>query len=331
MKNRLIHCCVVAALAVGLLGCSAHPLPQDISYASTVDVVRRIRCEGREGLETALEKAASQGDKYKRHVERIIKVSTIGFEFKLIMAEDNRAAVNSLTFKRASSTPGDGFTLELIADLNKGPAGEVTRKNTRIFRVVDRLEMLREARCGRVQETRPNLIHPITGSTGMAEVVRTYIELEALTDLGALRERPVAGKKEIVAFSDKLDFTTTLEAGATTDWEFSTKVGTLRLTKASLAGSALRKDLHSVTAALARDDVDPDLPESAAGGPKSALTRQDQITRVHIPVVRDKKMQISLIQRASVARNRVLIELERRRQVDEDRDVASRVLGITLP
>ena len=277
MTYRPVLGCAIAVLASGALGCSTHPLPQDISYARTVDVVRKVRCEAKDGLEVALKKAALESARSKREMEKIISTGTIGFEFKLIMAEDNKAAVSKLTFQRDSATPGDGFKLELVADASDGLGTESSRmrKNTRIFRVFDRLEKMQEARCGRVRETGPNLIHPITGSTGMAEVVRTYLELEVLTQLAPLSEN------ETVIFSDKLDFTTTLEAGASANWEFSSKMGVLRLTNASLAGSALRKDFHSVTVALASDPGGAQ--KTAEGAPKSALTKEALVTGVHIP------------------------------------------------
>jgi hypothetical protein len=335
MKQRLSQCCAAAVLAL-LAGCSAHPLPQDISYASTVDIVRRVRCEAQEGINAALEKATRQSALSKQHADQIVKVSLIGFEFRLEMAEDDRATVDKLLLQRASAKQGDGFTLELVAGLNdghgkSGPTADDnrTRKNTRIFRIIDRLEKVKEAHCRRLEPPGPNLVYPVTGSTGMDEVVQTYIELEALTRLDLPGDRKP--NERITVFSDKLDFTTTLVAGATTDWQFSTSVGTLRLTKASLSASALRKDLHSVTVALARDG-DPDLlPSPPVGMMSPRLATRDRATGAPIPFVRDKRLQVSLAQKASVARNKILIELERRRHVDENREVAGRVLGLSQP
>jgi hypothetical protein len=92
----------------------------------------------------------------------------------------------------------------------------------------------------------------------------------------------------------------------------------------------LRQDAHSVTVALARDpDKDPDLAparrrERLAGEP----TRRG---RFPIDEIRDKRLQLMVAKRASGARNRVLLELEHRRLVNEDRDVAVRVLGVSVP
>jgi hypothetical protein len=342
------NCFLVAGVAALLVGCSTHPLPQDVAHVSTVDIVKRIRCEAKEGIEEALAKASSQGDYQRRHVERIIKVTTIGYDFKFVMTEDNAAAVTELSFEKGYSTKGDGFKLTLNAGWDNGGASDGMRRNTRIFRVIDRLQDLHRENCVGANAAQANLLHPITGSTGMAEVVRSYIELETITDLGSLGETPTTtaagGKKEIVTFSDSLDFTTTLETGASTSWQFDSTVGTVRLTKASLSGSASRTDAHKVDVVLARDaKADPDRVSGAGMRVAKVLaTRAAKAAKQEPPEtpviavaptlgIRDKHLQNFLTQRAAVARNRVLFELERRRRVDEDRTVASRVLNIPVP
>jgi hypothetical protein len=334
-KHRAVICCLMAPLALGMFGCSTHPLPQDFSGVSTAEIVRKIRCEAKEGLEDALAKAASQGDVPKKHVERIVSVTTIGFEFTFTMTENNSVAVSELTFQRPSAG-GDLFKLTFAGGIGPDPLApdkdnKLSRRNIRTFRVVDKLEDLHKAHCGRVKETQPNLIYPITGSTGMAEVVRTYIELETFSDLTS---SPAPGKKEIITFSDQLDYTTTFSAGASVDLQFPTAVGTLRLTKASLAGSALRTDLHSVMVALARDPsptADPDVFQGARQMMVPMAARSRQAGSLPVEAIRDKDVRDGLAKRGSLARNRVLLELDRRRHVNEDRNVAQRVLGLPIP
>jgi hypothetical protein len=338
-KRRAILCCVMVGAALGMLGCSTHPLPQDVSGVPTADIVKKIRCEAKDGLEEALAKAASLGEASRKHAERIVSVSTIGFEFKFVMSEDNSAVVSELTFERPSAG-GDLFKLTLVGSIAADPAvsdktNKLSRTNIRTFRVIDKLEDLHKAHCGRVKGTEPNPIYPITGSTGMAEVVRTYIELEIFTNL--TNAPPPTGKKEIITFSDKLDFTTTFSAGASVDFKFSTTVGTLRLTKASASGSAYRQDYHSVTVALARDfAVNPDVaPEGPGGAARQMVVPMGSINRqvgfLPVEAIRDKDVREGLAKRGSLARNRVLLELDRRRRVDEDRNVAQRVLGQPVP
>src|SRR5262245_51130806 len=122
MGLRAIGCCAVAVAAGGLAGCSVHPLPQDISNASTVDIVRRVRCEAQEGLKEALQKAAAHSAQRRKHVDTIVRFTTIGFEFKFVMNEVNAAGVDEIKFK------GEDFELILKATLNDGhktdPAAE---------------------------------------------------------------------------------------------------------------------------------------------------------------------------------------------------------------
>src|SRR5262245_19245246 len=156
MGLRAIGCCAVAVAAGGLAGCSVHPLPQDISNASTVDIVRRVRCEAQEGLKEALQNAASRGAKERKHVQKIVEGTTIGFEFKFIMNEANMAGIDEIKFK------GEDFELIFNATLNDGhktdSVDNATRSNTRVFRVLDDLKDLAETRCGRrVRATQPNL------------------------------------------------------------------------------------------------------------------------------------------------------------------------------
>src|SRR5262245_33021421 len=248
-----VNICAIAGLASALVGCAVHPLPQDVTRASTVQIVARIRCEAKEGLEAALTKAAAEGPAKKRHVEKIVDGTSIGFEFKFKMTESNSLTADSIEFEREAAKSGDRFKLVLVGALNDGHGAEprpTTRKNERQFRVVDDLKELKDARCRRAGTAGPNLLYPISGSTGMADVVRTYIELEALTDLtGSLGP---TGK--MMTFTDDIDFTTTFETGATVNLEFNTGVGTLRLTKVVGADLfALRQDVHSVKVVLARD------------------------------------------------------------------------------
>src|SRR5262249_51483440 len=146
-RSRTISCCAAAGVASGLAGCAVHPLPQDVSFANTVQIVRRVRCEAKEGLEAVL-KAASQDATRRKHVEKIIAGTTIGFEFKFKMSEDNKAAGGLLTFTRDGAKPGESFELTVDANLNGETAADKSvRRNTRIFRVIDDLNELKDVPC----------------------------------------------------------------------------------------------------------------------------------------------------------------------------------------
>jgi hypothetical protein len=321
--KRTISSCTVAVVASGLAGCSVHPLPQDVSFVDTVEIVKRVRCEARAGLQAARD-AVANNEKKKAHVERIIEGTTIGFEFSFLMSETNKAASGELRFKRDGAKKGESFELVVNANLNgERDEKDKTRQNKRVFRVLDDLKELKDTPCGRgTVAVGPNLVYPITGSTGMADVVRTYIELETLTDLAPGKDA------KTVTFSDDLDFTTTFETAAALDVSLKTAVGSLRLSKVSVAGVAMREDVHSVKVVLARDpdhfDVD------SPGRDKSRLGKTKG-EKAKVKDVRGKGLQTFLAQRKETGRNRVFIELEKQRRVADDKAVAERVLGLKLP
>jgi|KBSSwiStaDraftv2_1062776.scaffolds.fasta_scaffold41304_4 hypothetical protein len=306
--HTICRCAGAVLAAAGVAGCAAHPIPQDVTYASTVQIVRRIRCEAKEGLEAALADAALQGARKKKHVETIIKSTSIGFEFNFAIDEHNRASIDSVQFQREFSKSSVSLVLTDVG-LNSGHSPQsATRSNVRFFRIVDDLTELNAAHCGqRTTGTGPNFVYPVAGHIGMAEVVRTYIELETLSDLKPGDAR-LAGKQ--VFFTDDLDFTTTFSAGAVVDLSLNTGMGTLTLSGAT--ASASRKDVHSVKVILARGDEDVDPPD---------LYKD----------VRDRALQIDLTQRRAHSRNKILIEFSKTRRTAEQREVAERVLGVPLP
>ncbi|MDX2204034.1 MAG: hypothetical protein NW223_14885 [Hyphomicrobiaceae bacterium] len=337
-------------------GCASHLLPGDAAQVSTVDIVQHIRCEARAGVEEAIRDAAAHGDEKRRHAERIVEVSAIGYDFNFVMEEGNGANLTELSFEKGYAPDGPKFAIRL----NGGWTSPTKmRENTRIFRVIDKLSELRRAKCGGEMEAHSNPVHPITGAIGMAEVVKSYVELEILTDLGG-----VPSDKEIIVFSDALSYTTVLDAGASLVWSYPTSVGTIRLTKAGFSGSARRSDMHTLTVALARQIKDsPDrvpsigkrimvarelkwsrMNERLQRLPEPERRFQSEAERLRIATravqlsgapgtlgIRDKRLQIYLDQRAASARNRVVFELDRRRLVEDDRAVASRVLNRPVP
>ena len=291
-----------------MLGCSSHPLPEDVSRVSTFDIVERIRCEIHEGLVHF-----SGAD---RHAQKIINGTVIGFEFEFVMTELNSASEGKLEFERPAFKGMTKFEIDIRA------AASSKRKNSRVFRTLEDLKAIKEADCSR-EATRANWRYPIAGATGMAEIVRTYIRLEKLTDL----ERGDEGR----VFADEIDFTTEFNVGALPDLTVDTVAGSLRITKASISGTAKRHDVHSVTVGLARDPLHADVdlpavrrdPRMAAAKERRQLVERDvaQRSRPLRQVARDN----------TDARNRILLELQRRRNVKEDARVVAKVLTGALP
>src|SRR5437868_3436463 len=152
----------IALLAAGLVGCSMHPIPYDVTRVSTGDIVQRIRCEAKEGLEDIIRE-------YPQHP--ILKHTAIGFDFKFEITEDNDLKAGALDLQHTGFREGS-FTKWAFAG-----SSTRNRKNVRQFRVIETLEKLSSADCFDTA-TRPNWIYPIVGSIGMKEVVQTYLKIE---------------------------------------------------------------------------------------------------------------------------------------------------------
>lgn len=322
-------------------GCSMHPLTENVSRASTYDIVERVRCEVKE----ALDEFAPDD----RHAQRIISLSVIGFDFLFDMSEGNNIKSPKAnesgafaTFNRRSFLDKDkGFSLDV------GVTAERERQNTRRFRIIEDLGELNKSTVDCRNAARdPNRLYPVTGSTGMGEVVSTFIRLEKLTDLGRAKSIKLGKddefsiEKKNIAFSDVLRFTTRLSAGVNPRLTLTTVAGELRMTNSSFFGAAHRDDIHTVIVALASDaktDFDK-LPrqrrfqeeEGLPGPPPRTLSRSAVERRTVAAFVRDSRTATALVQTDASARNNVLVELQRLRDLEDDAREAPRRLGERL-
>jgi hypothetical protein len=299
-------CCAI--LAVLLPGCSIYPLPGDIPRVPTSDIVERIRCEVQEGLRSF----SSEDPATRKRVEHLIRGTKIGYEFTFTIAENNDAANGQLTFTEKRLTGGT-FTLDLI------PSATLERKNTRAFHAIEALKRVGDVDCS-PEATQANWAYPITGATGMAEVVRSYIRLQLLSAQG-----PILQTFDKAVFSDELTYRTHLTAGVNPTLELTAGVGSLRLTHASISGTASRVDVHVVTVALSFDEgaANQNATMRTASVERNALA--DNVSAL------DSRALRRLAQKDAGVQNRVLIELARRRKVREDERVVERVLGTPLP
>ena len=280
---------LAAAFAVGFTACSMHPLPDDVTRVSTFDIVQKIRCEAKEGLREA------------KHNHLILKNTAIGYDFTFEIDEDNNATKGALNFDRP------GFRKDSNTSWDFTGSSSRKRRNKREFRIVERLEKLNAAECSEAA-TRANWIYPIAGAIGMDEVVRTYIKLEELTDFGKLDKAPTV-------FSEDLDFTTEFGGGVTPTLELATVAGKFKLSNATIFAEAKRKDIHSVTVALAQD------------GPVDVRARPPAMA---LEFVRPR-VAAAVAERGADAKTRVLIELERRRIAKEDERLNTRLLEALRP
>jgi hypothetical protein len=312
--------CIATALVFPLAGCSIHPRPENhplnFDRASTYDIVRTVRCEAKAGLDSFNSRPRSRD-----HVAKIVAATSIGFDFVFSMTEDN-----DLTGGRVTVEKGDSHTASLTASAQR------KRKNDRTFRIIEDLADIAKADCS--ERPGSNLAYPISGSLRVDDVVRTYIQLERLTDLddeeGRLPDRKhaleTAGLNNGV-FSESLSFKTTMTLGARPTLTLEAVVGSVRVTSASVNGQAKRNDSHTLIIAFAQTPGFKDENRKArrARGDRSRLVGKGE------KVVRGARLEAALASGSSEhARNRVALELARVRNLLDDEQESARFLGKQL-
>lgn len=285
-----VRFCTLSA-AITVAGCGVHPLPEDVSGVTTFDIVERLRCEAQEGLRSFDDEASWL----------IADATVIGMGFVFDMSASAGAGI-------AADFDRPGTSRNFAVDASAG--GTFARSNKRAFETAERLIEVDDHECAGKQRRR-NLAHPITGSIGLHEVIRTYIQLEKQTNLA---------KKSDTVFSDSLSFTTDYQLNVNPTWEMNAVVGTIRLTKLSLTSSGQRRDFHTLRVVLTRNPVRSNFDGVAFDRVRlKALIKSEDI--------RDPRSQLALVQKDSDARTRTLLELERLRVLNDDDRVAARVLG----
>lgn len=199
MLNPSLNICRAAVISFALGGCAIHPLPEDVTGASTNDIVRKIRCEARDAVRAKLaawlvnapndERARTVGAALSSGAMSLDAFTTqgltpntakyinyfaqsvIAYNFTFDMTElNNLDATVDLTNPLTRRT----FTAALGAGIDR------TRENTRTFTISDSFQRLvyqiHDDYCdGFTHE--PNYIYPITGKVGIAEMIDTFVDL----------------------------------------------------------------------------------------------------------------------------------------------------------
>jgi hypothetical protein len=271
-------------------GCSIHPLPEDFSRSSTIDIVESIRCEAQAAIWSHAQKASlKDGGANARDYRPLPKFrkAVIGYEFQFTITEQNNkdsSASFALPFQEGR------FSFGITA--NK----DLKRESDRNFKFVETFEDVIAANCARGPREK-NFKYPITGEIGLAEVVETFIRLEQLTSLS---DGAVKFGTRVATFSDKLIFTTAFGGNVSANLDMNAgPLNSLRLAKASAGIAADRSDVHKVTIALAVDT-----PRGETSLPRS--------------LVPESAMIESARQQPTTARDRVLFELDRQRLLEND-------------
>lgn len=245
---RLFSACV----ALGAAGCSIHPIPDNVSRYSTAEVVRNVRCEAkfavRSRIRAALRDHAALRDipadliLKPENLRRIVTVAPLlakkfenyqksaiayDFEFSIDEANDKSANANFLM----PFTSGGKWSLDAGASVAKRRSGNRRFKMVETFGELDRLD------CHGYQKPAGNLLHPMTGSIGMARVMHTFINL---TELGGGREK----------FTDTITFKTTVKGSVGGKLELSPLNDKFRIVGGDAGVSGERTDIHKLIVSL---------------------------------------------------------------------------------
>lgn len=329
MMLTLRNILLLAPTTLALAACSIRPTietaPLNLSRASTFDIAQKIRCEAKAGLDRF------KNTKYEAQAARIIKATSIGYDFRFVMEEDS-GVDGAVGFSGESTSAGKkpSGTLNITGGVNK------IRKDIRAFRFVEDLIDVARADCSE-QAMSANLAYPLTGSLRIDDLAHSYVKLEVLSDLGQLT--PGEGgtvatidgdpRHRVGVFSEYLKFSTKINLGATPSVSLSTSVGGFDVSSASLSPSASRTDQHDVIIAFAQDPKF-HTSERARMQREKFTERQFNLPADQRRVVRTPKLLTALAQANAESRNSVLLELARVRGLKDDEREEPKFVGQRL-
>jgi len=297
---RPIHHLVIAGLAPVLVNCSTHPLVDDVTRATTSDIVQHIRCEAKRAvIDHDLRSKNPSAD----------TVLAIAYDFTFEITENNNAKGDI----RWQIPFLNGGNFQLLANADS----ERQRSSNRTFRIVETFDDLRKADCS-PKTLEKNLTYPIAGEIGIYEVVTTFAKLQRVASLKKPPFTPTTEEplnKVVFRFADTLTFTTKFNGGVTPTLTLAPVTDSFRVTQVNagadtgLTPSALtplgtglnaqRLDKHTVIIAM-------------AGVPKTidALRSRANISASPSP---HSITSTTLYQLQATAKERALYELDRQR------------------
>ncbi|WP_281801227.1 hypothetical protein [Methylocystis echinoides] len=260
------------SIAAALGGCGVHPLPEDVTPLDTNAIVLQIRCEAREGpkeaalafllnpkfqfpektLSRARELASGEiafADFSPNQLDPVAgfylakyEQAAIGYDFQFDM---------SVTNALSAGTSFTGIVPHQI--VNAGAAGgvDLARQTIRNFRVTDTFGKLRQMKkCDEGDRKFENYAYPVTGRIGLAELVRTFVDLNEINNLsGPVKD----GNPTAPILADTFAFSTKLAASVGADVNLTPATPRFHLLKANFGAAGSRTDAHKVVVAMSLD------------------------------------------------------------------------------
>lgn len=236
--------------------CSIHPLPDDVAFVPTEEIVKSARCETKlavyERIKYELDKRGIAGidpeaimephnlELIRKHDPLLAlkfeaySASAIAYQFEFLITEDDRAEASAgfrLPFTKTN------FEMSASGKMHK------SRHGHRRFESLETFADLAKLDCRGFDVKHRNIVYPISGSTGMRRAMQTFIEL---AELGS-------GKGN---FTDTLIFTTKLSGDIAPKLTLTPVPNKLKLVNVEGRLAAERLDIHKVTVSFAFPAID---------------------------------------------------------------------------
>ena len=291
---------ILGCAALGMAGCSIHPLPDDVTHLRTSEIVHHIRCEARTAIKRAIIDyfrkvnltefvdqldqnllPLEQLDLHLREMPATVRTNIIKYEpaaitydFTFDITEQNTVAAEldfvNLLSHGTFSMPSKGTS-------------DLQRQTVRLFRVNDtfgELIQLRSSRC--TEDGSPeNFVYPVSGSIGLREMIETFVDLNEFQRLTGAKDTDT-----VPTMTDTFNFQTTINGSVSPQVTLTPLNHLFNVSGASLTASALRKDIHKVIVAMSLPLLPKSQPVPAshgflgssapAPGPATAIERNNR-------------------------------------------------------
>src|SRR5262245_37120711 len=262
--------CVFAA---GLAGCSLYPIPDDVTFIATEDIIRHARCEIRAEVinyiidQNLIAPSITEDEiiDYVKALEKKVKAwqdfniknpdprkridiaKRLSPTEKAVSTLSGVAIVYTFDFNITETDNASGsaafklpFTAPKVLDAGANASVNLTRQGQRNFSAQDRWsDMITKPKlCPAGFPQHKNIVYPLDGSIGVGRVVKTFMDV---TNQGGAKD----------SFVDTLIFTTQVGGGANASIKLDAVPHSFRLVSATANIGASRQDIHKMVISLA--------------------------------------------------------------------------------
>ena len=275
----------------GLGGCAIHPLTEDVTALDTNQVVNYNRFEARDAILNAIGTYLTRyKDLGSSEISALVLSRDTAFELSDLKRVDPRARAKINKYLPAAIAYD--FTFDITEDNEVGTQfdflGTFThgtlgllmkadvdrqRQSVRNFRITDTFGGLLETRYHSIcygPHPESNSVYPITGTVGIGEVVKTFVDLNEFEGLAAEKD----SKDKAPVLADQFNFTTSISGTVAPKVTLASLKKGFDLVDASFTGAGSRKDIHKLIVALSLPPNPPaaGTPTRAAQFVRSSLT-----------------------------------------------------------